>query len=360
MPELDALLHHLVEVGGTDLLVKAGAVPHVRVGGRMQATPFEVVDANEVPKLLTGAVPRHRAEELEEAGETEFAYGVSGLGRFRVSAFRQRGTLAISFHRVVPGLPRPDELGLPPVLDRLTAEGRGLVLITGPTGSGVTTTMCAIVDHVNEHRSCHVVTIENPVEYLHVDKMAVISQREVGTDTKSVAEAVRRASRQGADVLAVGAIPDAEGLRAVLAAAEAGALVVAVMPAQSAEDALIRLVDAFPESERRQVRITLATVLRAVLGQRLLDRADDKGRVAAFELLLSTSKVEDCVIEDRLSDLPRLISDGEYRGMQTLDRALQNLARDGLVSVRDAVACAAEPEELRIALGSLGGSYSNS
>lgn len=353
MTDLDELLGHLVETGGTDLIVKAGSAPHVRVDGRLAPTPFDAPDPASIPRLLDGIVPKVRADELETAGETEFAHGVAGVGRFRISAYRQRGTLALSCRRVVPGLPPADELGLPPVLDKLCAEGRGLILVTGPAGSGTTTTLCALVDHVNTTRACHVVTVEHPIEYLHVDKRAVISQREVGIDTESVPAAVRRAARQGADVIVAGVVPNLEAVRSLLDAAESGSLVIAAMPALSAAEALVRLVEAFGDDERRRARATLASVLRAVLGQRLLDRADGKGRVGAFEVLLGTAKVADCVAEDRLADLSRLMADGEYHGMQTIDRGLERLARDGLVSVRDAVAAADDPEELRLALGRL-------
>jgi len=351
--DLDVLLRHLVEVGGTDLVVKAGSAPHVRVDGRLVAAPFEPPDPASVPRLLDGIVPRVRADELETSGETEFAHSVAGVGRFRVNAYRQRGSLALTCRRVPPGLPVAEELGLPPVLDKLCGEGRSLVLVTGPSGSGTTTTLCALIDHVNSTRACHVVTVEHPIEYLHPDKMGIVSQREVGTDTASVATAVRRAARQGADVVGAGAVPDADAMRALLDAAEFGALVIAVVPALSASEALVRLIEAFPEAERRRVRSTVASVLRAVLGQRLLERADGKGRVGAFEVLLGTSKVADCVGDDRLGDLPQLVADGEYHGMQTIDRGLEHLARDGLVSVRDAVAAADDPEELRLALGRL-------
>jgi twitching motility protein PilT len=351
--DLDALLRHLVDVGGTDLVVKAGSAPHVRVDGELVRAPFEAFDAAGVPRLLDGVVPRVRAEELEANGETEFAHSVAGVGRFRISAFRQRGSLALACRRVVPGLPPAADLGIPPVLDKLCGPGRGLVLVTGPSGSGTTTTLSALVDHVNQTRPCHIITVEHPVEFLHPDKKGVVSQREVGIDTTSVAAGVSRAARQGADVVAVGFVPDSESTKAVLDAAEGGVLVFAVVPSVSAAEAIVRFVEAFPEAERRRVRATLAVVLRAVLGQRLLERADGRGRVGAFEVLLGTSKVADCIAEDRLDDLSRLISDGEYHGMQTLDRGLELLARDGLVSVRDAVDAANDPEELRLTLGRL-------
>jgi twitching motility protein PilT len=351
--ELEGLLARLVEVGGTDLVVKAGSAPHARVDSGLRPVGAGPLDQDGVARLLAAIIPPARATELTDSGETEFAYSVSGIGRFRISAYRQRGTVAFNCHRVVPGLPPADALGLPPVLGKICGEGRGLVVVTGPAGSGVTTTLCALVDHINDNRACHVVTIEAPIEYLHPDKHSLVSQREVGTDTRSVAAAVARAARQGADVVAIGVAADAEALRAALAAAEAGALVLAVVPALSAGEALVRAIEAFPESERRRCRTTLAAVLRAVLNQRLLDRADGRGRIAAFEVLLGTAKVADCIAEDRLADLPRLVIDGEYHGMQTLDRALEHLAREGLVSVRDAVAVADEPEELRLVLGSL-------
>jgi twitching motility protein PilT len=317
--DLGTLLHHLVEVGGTDLVVKAGSSPHVRVDGHLVRTPFDAPDPASIPRLLDGVVPRLRAEELESTGETEFAYGVSGVGRFRISAYRQRGSLALTCRHVAPGLPPAQALGLPPVLDKLCGEGRGFVLVTGPAGAGTTTTLSALIDYVNTNRACHIVTVEQPIEHLHPDKQAIVSQREVGTDTSSVAAAIRRAARQGADVLAVGVVPDHDAVRALLDAAEGGALVFAVVSSLSAPEALVRFIESFPEAERRRVRATLAPVLRGVLGQRLLERADGKGRIGAFEVLLGTSKVADCVAEDRLDDLPRLVADGEYNGMQTLD-----------------------------------------
>ena len=349
--DLGTLLHHLVEVGGTDLVVKAGSPPHVRVDGHLVRTPFDAPDPSSIPRLLDGVVPRLRAEELETTGETEFAHGVSGVGRFRISAYRQRGSLALTCRHVAPGLPPAEALGLPPVLDKLCGEGRGFVLVTGPAGSGTTTTLSALIDYVNATRACHIVTVEQPIEHLHPDKRAIVSQREVGTDTSSVAAAIRRAARQGADVLAVGVVPDPDAVRALLDAAEGGALVFAVVSSLSAPEALVRFIESFPETEQRRVRATLAPVLRGVLGQRLLERADGKGRIGAFEVLLGTSKVADCVAEDRLDDLGRLVADGEYNGMQTLDLALERLASDGLISVRDAVAAADDPEELRLALG---------
>lgn len=353
MTTLDDLLRLLVDAGGSDLVVKAGSPPRIRVGGELVPLPVDALAAAAVAEMLDAVVPVGRAADLDRIGETDFAHGVAGVGRFRVGAYHQRGSVAIICHRVAPGLPSPEELGLPPVLDRLCEAGRGLVLLVGPAGSGVSTTMAALVDHVNSTRSCHLVTVERPVEHLHADRKAVISQREVGTDTPSVAVAVAGATRQGADVIAVGEVTDLADLRAVLAAAELGALVFVAVAALSSTEALVRLVETFPEEDRRRVRSVLATVLRGALAQRLLERADGKGQVAAYEVLLDSVKVRDCIATGDLVEIPRLISEGEYRGMQTIDRALELLARDGLVSVGAAIAVAEDPDDLGLTLGSL-------
>lgn len=357
--ELDALLKLLVESGGTDLIVKAGSPPQLRVGDSLRAVGDIPLTPTDVPHLLDGVASRARVEALEVAGETEFAHGVSGVGRFRVSAFRQRGTLALVCRRVVPGIPGTDDLGLPAVLERVCAPGSGLVLVTGPAGSGVTSTLAALIDHVNGSRAGQIITVEQTIEYLHADKRSVVLQREVGADTESVATAVRRAVRHGAEVVAVGQAlgvdpTDAEVVAALVDAAEAGALVFAALPARSTSEALVRLVEASAPEGRRRLRATLARSLRAVFCQRLVDRSDGRGRAAAFEVLLGTSKVQDCVAEDRFDQIARLVADGEYNGMQTLDRALADLAGAGVVTLSEAAAAADDPEELERTFGSPG------
>ncbi|MBA2279986.1 MAG: Flp pilus assembly complex ATPase component TadA [Actinomycetota bacterium] len=353
MTTLDDLLRQLVDSGGTDLVVKAGSPPRIRVGGELVALPVAALEAYAVAALVDDIAPPARAADLVERGETDFAHGVAGVGRFRIGAYRQRGSVAVICHRVAPGLLSAEELGLPPVLDRLCDVGRGLVLVVGPAGSGVSTTMAALVDHVNATRSCHVVTVERPIEHLHTDRRAIVSQREVGTDTPSVAAAVNGASRQGADVIAVGEVADLTDLRAVLEAAELGALVLVAFSALSSTEALVRLVETFPEADRRRARIVLSTVLRGALSQRLLERADGRGQVGAYEVVLASTKVTDCITGGELGQIRRLIAESEYSGMQTIDRALELLASEGLVSVGAAVAAAEAPDELRLALGSL-------
>ena len=278
-----------------------------------------------------------------------------GLGRFRVAVHRQRGSLAMVVRRVPPEIPKLDELGLPVQVDRFAEEERGLVLITGTPGSGKTTTVAALLDRINRTRPCHILTIEDPIEVLHADAQALVTQREVGIDTASYADALRSGLRQDADVIFVGELIDAATARAALTAAEVGHLVISTMRATGAADTVQRLIDLFPTAEQDLARQSVVGVLRGVANQRLLERADGKGRTAAVEVLVGTSKVVDCIADaTRAGDLEKVIAEGQYHGMQTLDQALLELVRDGMVSLRDALATSVNPEDLRIALGSVG------
>ncbi|MEY2403772.1 MAG: twitching motility protein PilT [Acidimicrobiaceae bacterium] len=355
MAELQELLQYLMEMRGSDLYVKVGAPPHIRIDGRLQPAPFPPVDVAQTQALADEIVPRNRVAELEERGDLDYALSLPGVGRFRVHLYRQRGSLAIVFRRVVPGIPSWERLGLPPVVERLAAEESGLILVTGPAGSGKTTTINALIDHINDHRAAHIITIEDPVEYLHTDKQSIISQREIGTDTPDAAEAVRRALRQGPDVLVVSVLSDFETLEAVLAAASTGHRVLATLPTQNVAETVQRVMDFYPPHQQKQVRHLLASSLRAVISQRLLERADGKGRTAAVEVLINTPKVYDCIVDaERGSALERIVAEGEYHGMQTFDQALFGLFKDGLVSLRDALSVASQPEDLRIALQQAG------
>jgi twitching motility protein PilT len=353
--ELQELLKYLMEMRGSDLYVKVGSAPHVRIDGHLHPAPFPPLGPADTEALVRAIIPPGREAELASVGEADFAHSVAGIGRFRVHAYKQRGSLAIAFRRVMSGVPDWDRLSLPSVLEKITAEKRGLVLVTGSAGSGKTTTINAIVDHINETRAAHIITIEDPIEYLHSDKQSIVSQREVGTDTREVAEAVRRALRQGPDVLVVSDITDLPTLQAVLAAAATGHLVLATMPTTTTAETVTRIVDFYPPHQQKQARHALAAALRVVLSQRLLERADGKGRTAAFEVLVNTPKVFDCIIDpDRHVALERLIAEGEYHGMQTFDQALFDLFKEGLVSLRDTLSVAAQPEELRLQLQQAG------
>lgn len=355
MATLDHLLASLDQLGGSDLHLKPGSPPRIRVDGQLRAADAPALGADEVTELVRAALPPERLAELDEAGEVDAGLSVAGVGRFRVNVHRQRGSLALVARRVPPEIPSLDQLGLPPQVERIAEEDRGLVIVTGASGSGKTTTVAALINQINAQRACHILTVEDPIEVLHADQAAMVTQREVGPDTPSYAAAVQRALRQDADVIAIGELIDAETAVAALAAAEVGHLVITTMRTGGAVDTINRLIEMFPPAKQVQTRQTLASSLRAVVSQRLLERADGRGRVVAAEVLIGTAKVVDCVLDPaRQVDLIRVMSEGTYHGMQTLDQALTVLVSDGLISVGDALAAAAHPEDLRIALDQAG------
>ena len=355
MTDLNQLLQHMHDQRASDLHVKAGSPPHIRVDGRLETTPFEKIDAHDIERLALEMVPNERMAEFERTGETDFALSVTGVGRFRVNVHRQRGSIGLVIHRIVPGIPDAYELGLPSAVERLVSEPRGLVIVAGPSGAGKTTTVASMLDRINEDRAAHIITIEDPIEVLHADKKSIVTQREVGTDTPSFAHALQRALRHDPDVIFVGELRDAETTWAAIGAANGGQLVISTMTTTGASESIARIVDMFPQAQQRQVRHALATALRGIVSQRLLERADGKGRTLAVEVLVNTSKAYDCIVEaERALDLDRVIAEGEYHGMQTFDQSLVSLVKDGLVSVREATAVAARPDELRFELQQLG------
>jgi twitching motility protein PilT len=355
MSDLQRYLAHLDEEGGSDLHLKPGTPPHVRVAGQLRSSPFEPLTARDVEAMVVEALDEGRISELERAGQTSSGLSVAGLGRFRVAVHRQRGSLAMAIRRVPPEITPLDRLGLPPQVERLADEPRGLVLVTGTPGSGKSTTVAAILDRINRARACHILTVEDPIEVLHADQRAMVTQREVGMDTAGYADAVRAGLRADADVIFVGETTDAATARAVITAAEVGHLVISTMRASGAVDTVARLLELFPPAEQPLVRQALAGTLRGVVSQRLLERADGNGRVPAAEVLVGTAKVVDCIADPgRMGDLDQVLADGQYHGMQTLDQSLLGLVSDGLVSLRDALAASANPEDLRIALDHAG------
>jgi len=354
--DLHDLLQFTVEHRGSDLHIKVGSPPHVRVDGHLMVTSFDTVTPADTERIASAVLPADRSDDFAQSCDSDFALGVPGLGRFRVNLFRQRGSVGLVFRRVLPGMPSFDTLGLPGVVPRLADEAAGLILVTGPAGSGRTTTLASMVDHVNETRSVNIVTIEDPIEVLHPDKMAIVNQRELGTDTRDYASALRRVLRQDPDVIAVGEIGDAETMWAALSAASTGHLVLATLQTTKVIETLGRIIDFFPPHIHRQVRHTLAACLKGVVSQRLLERADGRGRVPAVEVLVSTSRVVDHIADMSApaEKLEELMAEGEYHGMQTFDQSLFGLYKNGLVSLRDVLAVATHPQDFRIALQTSG------
>ncbi|MBW3667673.1 MAG: PilT/PilU family type 4a pilus ATPase [Actinobacteria bacterium] len=357
MLDLNELLQYTVEQRGSDLHVKAGSPPHVRVDGHLIAAPFDRVTPADTERMAFQVMPKDRADEFVTTAEADFALSVSGLGRFRVNVFRQRGSVGLVFRRVLPGIPSFESLGLPSVVRRLAEEPRGLVLVTGPTGAGKTTTIAAMIDHINETQAVNVVTIEDPIEVLHVDKKAIVNQREIGTDTRDYSMAMKRVLRQDPDVIFIGEMRDPETVWAALAAAETGHLVLSTLHTTNAVETVNRIVDFFPPHQQKQIRLSMASSLRGVVSQRLLERADGKGRVPSVEVLVMTGRVFDRIVDPNqaLNDsIENVIAEGEYYGMQTFDQSLFGLFKNGMVDLRSAMAAASNPHDFRIALQQAG------
>ncbi|MEO6989685.1 MAG: PilT/PilU family type 4a pilus ATPase [Aquihabitans sp.] len=355
MTRIVDLLQYLLEERGSDLLVKVGSPPCIRRNGRLERTTLEPLEPTTIERLATELLTAEKAAEFQSIGETDLAYSVAGLGRFRVNVFRQRGSVSLAIRRVVPGAPAITDLGVPPVVADLASQRDGLILISGPFASGKTTTAAAMIDHINATQARHIITIEDPIEVLHSDRMAVVSQREVGADTPEIADALRRVARQDADVIFVSELPDPVSITEALAAASSGRLVLAVMNTLSATDTLAALIDQFEPHQQTSIRKTLARVLRGVICQRLVDRADGRGRVAVVESLVGTQKVRDAI--GSAADpavLERLMTEGDYHGMATFDQALFQLFTDDYVSLDEAIDRAAHPEDFRIAVQQAG------
>ena len=351
MLDLDGLLRFAVEQGASDVHVKVGSRPRLRVDGRLREGPFDTVKPEDTERVASGIIPRGRAESFLATNECDFMYGIAGLGRFRVSAFRQRGWVGLVLRRVLPGIPSFEALGLPAAVPRLAEEEHGVVLVTGLAGSGKTATLAAMIDHVNANREGHIVTVEDPVEVLHPDKRSIVDQREVGADTPSAVSGLEHALRQDPDVLMVGELRDADAAWAVLQAAEIGHLVLAGMSTVSTIDTISRFVELFPPHRQRQVRASLAVTLRGIVSQRLLPRAGGRGRVPAVEILVVNSRVRERIADpERLVELDDEMTHGDLYGMQTFDQSLVHLYRNGLVARDHAIAHANAQSEMRFSL----------
>jgi twitching motility protein PilT len=349
------LLQYLLEERGSDLLVKVGSPPCIRRNGRLERTTLDSLDSDAIEQLAMELLDEVKAAEFQELGETDLAYSVPGLGRFRVNVFRQRGSVSLAIRRVVPGAPSINDLGVSPVVGDLAGCRDGLILVSGPFASGKTTTAAAMVDHINASQSCHIITIEDPIEVLHADRMAVVSQREVGNDTPDVADALRRVARQDADVIFVSDLPDAASVSEALAAASSGRLVIAVINTLTATDTIAALVDRFEPHQQVPVRKMIGRVLRGVVCQRLVARADGRGRVAVVEALVGTHKVKDAIVSDAdPAVLERLMAEGDYHGMATFDQALFQLYSDEYITIDEALDRAAHPDEFRISVQQAG------
>jgi twitching motility protein PilT len=355
--DLQHALHQVVELGGSDLHLKVPAPPLVRIRGTM--TPLEGEEPlapGDTERVLREMLTANdRLSEFAKDGEIDFSYTVAGLARFRVNAFRQRGSISIAC-RVVPfGIKSIDELGLPEVVSRLADEPRGLILVTGTTGSGKSTTLAAIIDQINRKYARNIITIEDPIEYLHRDRESIIHQREIGFDTGSFARALRRVLRQDPDVILIGEMRDEETVRTALSAAETGHLVMSTLHTIDAVETVNRIVDFFPPHQHQQIRAMLAGILRGVISQRLVPTVDGAGRVPAVEVLTMTGRVRDLIMNpDETGKLSEVIAEGAYYGMQTFDQSLFHLHRAGTISLDQALEAASHPHDFKLLVASEG------
>jgi len=349
---LDAHLRALVGAGGSDLHVKAGAPPRLRVNGTLRRLEdTSDLTAEEVSSMASTIMPPKAQARFTDGYDADFAYMVEGLGRFRVNAFRQRGTVAMIFRHVRSATASFDELGLPEVVGRLALEHRGLILVTGPTGSGKTTTLAAMIDHINKHRECNIVTIEDPIEVLHDDHLASINQREIGVDAGDFPSAMRAAMRQDPDVILVGEMRDEETVAAALSAAETGHLVLSTLHTIDAAETVNRIVDFFPPHQQHQIRVALAGSIKGSVCQRLVPTADGAGRVPALEVMVANGRIQQVILDpDLTGEMHEIIADGEYYGMQTFDQALVRLLEAGRIDLRAAMAAASRPHDLKVML----------
>ncbi|MFA5786023.1 MAG: type IV pilus twitching motility protein PilT [Actinomycetota bacterium] len=347
--DVNDLLKEAADKQASDLHLKAGAPPFLRIHGDLVPVGTETLTAADTERIALEIMDQRMAGRFIETNEADFAYSLDGVGRFRVNVFRQRGSVGIVMRRVLPSSQTFDKLNLPPVVARLAEEPRGLLLVTGPTGSGKTTTCAAVIDHINSTRRCHIVTVEDPIEIMHSDKLALVNQREIGVDTEDFASALKRVARQDPDVIFIGEMRDPETVSAALRAAETGHFVLSTLHTVDATETINRIIDFFPSDQQKQVRLSLAGTLRGIVAQRLLQRAEGAGRIPAVEVLVMTGRAFDFIVNPEQTHLlEEVIAEGEYYGMQTFDQALLVLYRNGAVTFEEALGVSSNPQDFRL------------
>lgn len=329
------LLKTAVESNASDLHITVGLPPMLRVNGRLNPIGEEKLKPDDTEKFAKGILNDDQWKRYIEQGELDFSYSSPGIGRFRVNTFKQRGSHAIAIRLVALAMPTLESLGMPKVLNELCQKQRGLVLVTGPTGSGKSTTLAAMINEVNKTRTCHVITIEDPVEYMHRHNKSIVNQREIGQDTKSYSNALRAVLREDPDVILVGEMRDLDSIAIAITAAETGHLVFSTLHTIGAAKTIDRIVDVFPPYQQQQVKVQLAAVIEGVISQQLLVKQDDSGRVAALEVMTATPAVRNLVREGKTHQLDSIIQTGGKYGMKTMDMSLVSLYKSGTISFEE-------------------------
>ncbi len=348
---VDALLERAVERGASDLHITAGSPPAIRIHGRIELyDDYEPLTPDETRTLVYRITTTEQQKHLELSRQLDFAYGIRGLARFRVNAYYQREAIAAAFRTIPTDIKSLEQLNLPGSLHEFTTKPRGLVLFTGPTGSGKSTSLAALIDEINRIRHDHIITIEDPIEFLHNHKSCIVNQREIGQDAVGFAEALRGALRQDPDVILLGEMRDLETISTALTAAETGHLVFATLHTQSAPSTIDRIIDVFPAEQQDQVRMQLANSLQGIVTQTLLPRADGTGRVCALEILFMDDAIRNLVRQGKIEQVYSYMQTGTRRGMQTMEQSLTELITKNVVSVPEAMTRSSRPEALTSAL----------
>ncbi len=349
--ELNDILKIALKGGASDIHLKPGLPPMFRVDGALVPLKNgERLGPEDLTKMAYSIMNPMQKQGFDDTREVDLAYGIPGLGRFRVNVFQQRGTVGIVF-RVIPfGVKSIEHLHLPKIIERVAMEQRGLVLVTGTTGSGKSTTLAGMIDYINSNRTCHIMTIEDPIDFLIRDRRSIVNQREIGVDTQSFSNALRAALRQDPDVILVGEMRDFETIETALTAAETGHLVMSTLHTLDATETINRIISVFPPYQQKQVRLQLSSILKAVVSQRLVPRADGKGRVPALEVLISTARVRECIADkERTKELSDAISKGfTTYGMQTFDQSLMQLVKQELVTYDEALKHVSNPDDFAL------------
>lgn len=330
------LLHRSFEVKASDLHLTKGVPPVYRIHGQLEHYGTEPLDSADLLEMVKTILPVHKQQEFEEKGETDFNYSLPGKCRFRVNAYHQRNEVSVAARLIEGKIPSIETLNMPQVLYQLAEKPQGLILVTGPTGSGKSTTLAAMIDYINETRAKHIITLEDPIEYLHSHKKSIINQREVGVDTKSFANGLRASLRQDPDIILVGEMRDYETISTAITAAETGHLVMATLHTSSAPTTIDRIIDVFPPHQQAQIRVQLANVLQGIISQRLFVRKDVKGRIAATEILVQAPSISNLIRNEKVHQIPSVMQTSKALGMHTLQSSIQQLITTGKISLEDA------------------------
>lgn len=345
--DIKKTLMKAVELKASDLHITTNLPPVMRINGDLVYYGDKALIPEDTEDMMRQVLNEAQVDKLNQVGEIDFSFHISDVSRFRVNAYKQRGSYTLAFRVVSVTIPTLDGLGFPPVMKELAMKQRGLILVTGPTGSGKSTTLAAMVNHINQNRSCHVITLEDPIEYLHKHGKSMINQREIGSDSMSFANGLRAALREDPDVILVGEMRDTETIATAITAAETGHLVMSTLHTGSADQTIDRIIDVFPPYQQQQIRIQLAGTLNGIITQQLLPTADGTGRFAALEIMVATGAISNLIREGKSHQIPTAIQTGVKLGMRSMDYSLADLVRYGIITQETAYTHAMDPEMLR-------------